>query len=177
MSELDRRKLLTAGIALAIPLGGMSLVGGCQRSTDNENTGGSPEGHETDESDVDFEQDRNESVMQIQYLEIVTPDVDALCTQYATVHGLTFSDPIEEFGNARTAKLSDGGQLGIRAPLRETETPVVRPYMLVDDIEAAVAAASDAGAEVAMPPMEIPGGQGTFAIVIQGGIDCGFWQL
>lgn len=177
MSELDRRKLLTVGIALAIPLGGMSLIGGCQRSEEDENTGGSPKGNETDESDVDSEQDRNESVMRIQYLEIVTPDVDALCTQYAKAHGLTFSDPIAEFGNARTTKLSDGGQLGIRAPLRETETPVVRPYMLVDDIEAAVAAASDAGAEVAMPPMEIPGGQGTFAIVIHGGIDCGFWQL
>ena len=37
------------------------------------------------------------------------------------------------------------------------------------------AAAAEAGAEIAMPPMEIPG-QGMFAIVIHGGIDCGFWQ-
>jgi hypothetical protein len=41
----------------------------------------------------------------------------------------------------------------------------VRPYWLVDDIEAAVAAAVQAGGDVAHPPMEIPG-HGTFAIYI-----------
>ena len=59
--------------------------------------------------------------------------------------------------------------------MRETETPVVLPYVLVDDIKAAVKAATEAGAKVAMPPMEIPN-HGMFAIVIHGGIDCGFWQ-
>ena len=48
--------------------------------------------------------------------------------------------------------------------------------MLVEKIQATVDAASEAGAEIAMPPVEIPG-HGTFAIVIQGGIDSGFWQL
>jgi len=52
---------------------------------------------------------------------------------------------------------------------------VVRPYTLVTDIKAAVAAAEAAGAPVAMNPMEIPG-EGMFAIVINGGIECGFWQ-
>ncbi len=65
--------------------------------------------------------------------------------------------------------------MGVRAPMRETEEPVVRPYWLVDDIEAAVAAAVEAGGELAHPPMEIPG-HGTFAIYIQGGIDHGLWQ-
>jgi predicted enzyme related to lactoylglutathione lyase len=59
--------------------------------------------------------------------------------------------------------------------LRETEEPVVRPYWLVDNIEAAVAAAVKAGGKIAHPPMEIPG-HGTFAIYLQGGIDHGFWQ-
>jgi uncharacterized protein len=68
-----------------------------------------------------------------------------------------------------------GGLVGVRAPLRETEEPVVRPYWLVDNIEAAVAAAVEAGGEIAHPPMEIPG-HGTFAIYLQGGIDHGFWQ-
>ena len=48
--------------------------------------------------------------------------------------------------------------------------------MLVDDIQAAIDAAAEAGAEVAMPPMEIPG-HGSFAIFIQGGIESGLWQL
>jgi hypothetical protein len=59
--------------------------------------------------------------------------------------------------------------------LRATEEPVVRPYWLVDDIEAAVAAAAEAGGEIAHPPLEIPG-HGTFAIYLQGGIDHGLWQ-
>jgi predicted enzyme related to lactoylglutathione lyase len=60
--------------------------------------------------------------------------------------------------------------------LRETEEPVVRPYWLVDDIAAAVAAVVQAGGEIAIPPMEIPG-HGTFAIYLQGGNDHGLWQL
>lgn len=114
--------------------------------------------------------------MQIQYLEIVTPDVDALCTQYSKVHGVTFGDPDPSLGGARTAKLLGGGMIGVRGPLRETETPVVRPYLLVDDIAASAAAATEAGAELALAPMELPG-HGTCAIVIQGGIECGLWQL
>jgi predicted enzyme related to lactoylglutathione lyase len=53
--------------------------------------------------------------------------------------------------------------------------PVVRPYLLVEDIEAAVKVAEKEGAEVALPPMKIPG-QGTFSIYILGGIEHGLWQ-
>lgn len=113
--------------------------------------------------------------VKVEYLEIVTPEVDALCQQYAAAHGVTFSEPNPGFGGARTAPLSDGGRIGIRGPLRPDETPVVRPYTLVTDIKAAVEAAVAAGGTVAMNPMEIPG-EGTFAIVIHGGIECGFWQ-
>jgi predicted enzyme related to lactoylglutathione lyase len=60
--------------------------------------------------------------------------------------------------------------------MRESEVPVVRPYVLVLDIEAAVKAAVAAGGEVAVPPMPIPG-QGTIAIYVLGGIDHGLWQL
>jgi predicted enzyme related to lactoylglutathione lyase len=113
--------------------------------------------------------------MQIHYLEIVTTEVDAVCAAYAAAQAVQFGEPDPGLGNARTAALPGGGLVGVRAPLRETETPVVRPYWLVDDIEAAVAAAVKAGGEIAHPPMEIPG-HGTFAIYIQGGIDHGFWQ-
>lgn len=113
--------------------------------------------------------------MTVQYLEIVTPDVDAVCAQLERIHKVRFSEPVAEFGNARTAALATGGKIGVRAPMRESETPVVRPYLLVDDIEVAVKVATDQGAEIALPPMEIPGG-GTFAIYIQGGIQFGLWQ-
>ena len=64
-------------------------------------------------------------------------------------------------GNARTAALANGGKIGVRGPMHEIEEPVVRPYLLVDDIEAAA---------------ELPS-QGTFAIYIQGGIHHGLWQV
>lgn len=114
--------------------------------------------------------------MQIQYLEIVTPDVDAVCATFAQLHGVTFSDPDAGLGNARTASLGDGGKIGVRAPMHDAEEPVVRPYLLVDDIDAAAKAAEAAGGEIAHPPMEIPG-HGKFAIFIQGGAHHGLWQL
>ena len=114
--------------------------------------------------------------MKIHYLEIVTKDVDELCAAYAAATGAKFSMPDAGLGNARTAALPGGGLVGVRAPLRETEEPVVRPYWLVDDIEGALGAAVEAGGVTALPPMEIPG-QGTCAIYLQGGIDHGLWQL
>jgi len=114
--------------------------------------------------------------MQIHYLEIVTAEVEAVCTAYAAAHGVQFGEPEGALGNARPAALPGGGLVGVRAPMHETEEPVVRPYWLVKDIEAALAAAVNAGGEVAHPPMEIPG-FGTFAIYIQGGIHHGLWKL
>lgn len=121
---------------------------------------------------------RNQSgaEMKIHYLEIVTSDVDALCNQYAATCKTAFSEPDVSLGGARTAALTGGGFVGIRGPLRETETPVVRPYVLVDDIQASVAAAAEGGAEVAIASMAIPG-HGTIAVVIQGGIETGMWQV
>lgn len=114
--------------------------------------------------------------MQVHYLEIVTKEVDAVCAAYAAVTGAQFGKPDAGLGNARTATLPGGGLVGVRAPLRQTEEPVVRPYWLVDDIEAAVAAAVGSGGKLAHPPMEIPG-HGRFAIYILGGVDHGLWQL
>jgi len=82
-----------------------------------------------------------ERVMQIHYLEIVTKEVDAGCAAYAAVNGVQVGKPNAGLGNARTAALPGGGMLGVRAPMHDAEEPVVRPYWLVDDIEAAVASA------------------------------------
>lgn len=112
----------------------------------------------------------------VHYLEIVTPEVDATCDALEKALGVIFGDPIPELGHARTAPMENGGRTGIRAPMGEAEEPVVRPYLLVEDIRAAVEAAQAAGAEIAMPPTEIPG-QGTFAIYLLGGIQHAFWQL
>ncbi|MEO1043311.1 MAG: hydroxylase [Pseudomonadota bacterium] len=113
--------------------------------------------------------------MQIQYLEIVTPEVDKTCQALADQHGVSFSDPVPELGNARVAQLTGGGRIGVRAPMREDEEPVVRPYTLVADIAAASTAAEAAGGEFAMRATEIPG-QGTFAIYFLGGVQHGLWE-
>ena len=113
--------------------------------------------------------------MQIQYLEIVTPKVDETCMTLGAQHGIAFSTPVAELGNARTAMISGGGRVGVRKMLRNDEEPVVRPYMLVEDIEGALAAAEAQGAQIAMQATEIPG-QGKFAIYTLGGIQLGLWN-
>ena len=113
--------------------------------------------------------------MQTYYLEIVSPDVDEVCGAYAAAYGVEFGDPEPALGNARTAPLSGGGLVGVRAPLRASEQPVVRPYWLVPDIDSAVAAAVEAGAQLALPALEIPG-HGRCAIYILGGVEHGIWE-
>ncbi|CCO47960.1 putative Glyoxalase/Bleomycin resistance protein/Dihydroxybiphenyl dioxygenase [Vibrio nigripulchritudo SOn1] len=114
--------------------------------------------------------------MKIHYLEIVTPDVDSVCKAYEAAQKINFGGADELLGGARTGVLSDGSIVGVRAPLRKTETPVTRPYWLVEDIEQAVIDVKVQGAEIAVPPLEIPG-KGTFAIYILGSIEQGLWQL
>ncbi len=117
-----------------------------------------------------------EKEVQVQYLEIVTPKMTETCAALATLHGVEFGEPVAALGNAWTAALEGGGRIAVRAPMRKDEAPVVRPYLLVDDIEAAAKAAKAAGAEIAIPPMEIPG-EGTFAIYILGGVEYGLWKI
>ena len=114
--------------------------------------------------------------MQIHYLEIVTQDVDATCSNYEKLHSIKFGQAEPMLGNARTAKMTAGCMIGVRAPMNDKETPVVRPYFLVDNIDAAATDIVDIGGEIAHPPMEIPG-YGKFAIYIQGGNHHGLWQI
>lgn len=114
--------------------------------------------------------------MRVHYLEIVATDPSAICAGLSATSGAKFGEPVPALGNARTAPSPHGGIVGVRAPMHESEIPVVRPYWLVDDIDAALAGVVAAGAQVAHPPMLLPG-FGTFAIFIQGGSQQGLWQL
>lgn len=114
--------------------------------------------------------------MQIYYLEIVTTDVETICTFYSKSHGVTFGDVDKNLGGARTVRLANGELLGVRAPMHAGERPAVRPYILVEDIEAAVVAAEKSGAVVIVPPMRIPS-HGTCDIVLVSGIESGLWQV
>jgi len=114
------------------------------------------------------------AALRVRYLEIVTPDRDATCELLEQVHGLSFGEPVPELGNARCAPLEGGGRLGVRAPMHEAEEPVVRPYLGVEDLDAAVAVAAASGAEIALPPTAAGGNR--FAIYFHGGIQHGLWK-
>lgn len=111
------------------------------------------------------------------YLEVVTPNVEDVCDLYAKTTGAEFSAGVAELGGARVATLEDGTQLGIRAPLRPDEGPLWRIYLRVEDLEAAVAAAREAGGEVAIERMALGGDHGDIAVVLLGGVEHGYWQV
>ena len=111
----------------------------------------------------------------VYYLEIVSNDVDALCALYERMHGLTFGPPDPDLGHARVATRADGTLVGIRKPLAAHETPIMRTYLAVEDIQRAVKEAESRGATIAYPPTR-QGQRGTFSIVIQGGVQHGLWQ-
>ena len=95
---------------------------------------------------------------------------------YYAVYKVSFGEPEPLLGQARTAKMSDGSIIGVRAPMHESEAAVIRPYWLVDDINVAVENAAAQGAVIVHEVMEISG-KGKFAICIIGDNHHGFWQL
>ena len=113
--------------------------------------------------------------MAVHYLEIVSNDVEALTVLYERMHGLSFGPPDPDLGQARVATRADGTLVGIRKPLAAHEQPIIRTYLAVDDIQGAVKKAENSGAATAYPPTQ-QGQRGTFAIVIQGGVQHGLWQ-
>jgi len=111
----------------------------------------------------------------MQYLEIVTEDVDCVVGFYEGVLGLSFGVPDADLGLARVASQADGSLVGVRKPLASHEEPIARVYLAVDDIEQAVRDAEALGAVVAYGPTA-QGQRGTFAILFQGGVQHGLWQ-
>ena len=113
--------------------------------------------------------------MAIHYLEIVTTEADTLMALYQRLHGLSFGPPDPDLGQARMATSADGTLVGIREPLAAHERPIMRTYLAVEDIHHAMHEAAEHGAAIAYPPTR-QGERGTFAIVIQGGVEHGLWQ-
>ena len=113
--------------------------------------------------------------MAVHYVEIVSNDADALTGLYQGMHGLSFGPPDPDLGQARVATRANGTLVGIRKPLGPHEQPIMRTYLAVEDIQQAVKKAEEHGATVAYPPTR-QGQRGTFAIVIQAGLEHGLWQ-
>lgn len=111
----------------------------------------------------------------MQYLEIVTPDADAVVATYARMLGVEFTQPDADLGGARVAVREDGSLIGVRMPLAAHESPIARSYLAVENIARAVEEARTAGATLAYGPQK-QGARGTFAILIHGGVQHGLWQ-
>lgn len=113
---------------------------------------------------------------EIYYLEIVADDAEATRDFYREAYGWQFGEPVPELGGAFVASLPNGSVCAIRASMHAMETPTVRTYIRVLDVEAAVQKAVDLGATLALDATELPG-QGTIAIFLIGGVEQGLWQL
>lgn len=109
------------------------------------------------------------------FLEIVTTEVEATCATLSAARGVVFGDPVAALGNAHVAELADGRRISVRAPMHDAEEPTTRTYILVEDLDAALAAAEAAGAQVAMRRTPMPG-EGDFAIYFLGGNQFGLWE-
>lgn len=60
--------------------------------------------------------------------------------------------------------------------MSDQEDPIVRTYLRVAGIDAAVKQAAQLEATVALEPVEIPG-RGRIAVYFLGGIEQGLWQV
>jgi predicted enzyme related to lactoylglutathione lyase len=98
----------------------------------------------------------------ITHIEFPADDVERAKRFYAAVAGWEFSEMegMSGYWLFRTGPEAGGG-IGRRG---ESVGQVVRVYIDVDDLEAAVAAATANGGSVVTPPSDIPG-QGRFAAV------------
>jgi predicted enzyme related to lactoylglutathione lyase len=98
----------------------------------------------------------------ISHIEFPADDVERAKRFYGAVAGWEFSemDGIPGYFLFRTSAETGGG-LGKRG---DSVGGVVRVYIDVDDLEAAVAAATANGGTVVTPPSDIPG-QGRYAAV------------
>jgi predicted enzyme related to lactoylglutathione lyase len=112
----------------------------------------------------------------VHYLEIITRDVPGTADFYAKAFGWRFEPAAPELGDAVVAQLPDGSLCGIRAPMHEQEEPIVRTYLRVPDLDAAVAKARQLGATMAIESMEIPG-RGKIAIFFLGETQQGLWEV
>jgi predicted enzyme related to lactoylglutathione lyase len=110
---------------------------------------------------------------EISHVEIPADDVERAKRFYAAVVGWTFQDQPDfpDYHMFQTGPNS-GGAIGTRGV---SVGSVVRPYVTVDRLEDAVAAAEANGGSVKTPPQEIPGGRWA-AVTDSEGNEIGLWE-
>jgi predicted enzyme related to lactoylglutathione lyase len=114
-------------------------------------------------------------VGQITHVEIPADDVERAKRFYEAVAGWEFGsmDEFPDYWLFRTGE-GTGGALGRRG---QSVGSVIRDYITVPQLEAAVAAAEAHGGSVVTPPQEIPGMGRWAAVTDSEGNEIGLWEV
>ncbi|WP_017997755.1 VOC family protein [Paracoccus sp. N5] len=105
--------------------------------------------------------------MKIDYLEFSSPDLPATKAFFASAFGWGFNDYGPEYQELADAGISGGIAAGALAP------PLV--ILRTDDLEAALARVTGAGAEITRPIFDFPGGR-RFQFREPGGTEMAVWS-
>ena len=112
--------------------------------------------------------------MSIDYVEISVTDMAAAKAFYGAAFGWEFTSYGDEYAGIRTVAEEDGDEAGGLALADEVTRggPLVLLYS--DDLDATVAAVTDAGGQVVNGPYEFPGGR-RFHFLDPSGNELGVW--
>ena len=105
--------------------------------------------------------------MKIDYLEFSSPDLPATKAFFAQAFGWTFNDDGPDYQEMANAGIGGGIASGDMAP------PLV--ILKTDDLEAALAKVSAAGAEITKPIFTFPGGR-RFQFTDPDGYELAVWS-
>jgi len=114
----------------------------------------------------------------VAFFEVLSPEADRARQFYADLFGWQMSmDPtMEGYALVDTGAGEDAVAGGI-GPSEGPEDAGVKIYVKVDDLDDQLSQARELGAPVVLEPMELPGGFGTIAVVLDpDGNPLGLWK-
>jgi predicted enzyme related to lactoylglutathione lyase len=112
------------------------------------------------------------------WVDLASPDVDASVAFYGGLFGWEYAPagPPEETGGYGMFSLRDKLVAGVGPLQNATQPPVWSTYVAVDDADATVAKAADAGGQVAMAPMDVMDAGRMAFLIDPDGAFVGIWQ-
>jgi predicted enzyme related to lactoylglutathione lyase len=112
------------------------------------------------------------------WVDLASPDVDGSVAFYSGLFGWDYAPagPPEETGGYGMFTLRDKLVAGIGPLQNPTQPPVWSTYIAVDDADATAAKATDAGGQVAMPPMDVMDAGRMAFLIDPVGAFVGLWQ-
>jgi predicted enzyme related to lactoylglutathione lyase len=112
------------------------------------------------------------------WVDLASPDVDGSVAFYSGLFGWEYgpAGPPEESGGYGMLSLRDKLVAGVGPLQNPTQPPVWSTYVAVDDADATVAKATDAGGQVAMAPMDVMDAGRMAFLIDPVGAFVGVWQ-